>query len=40
MRERAEARGGVLDVESQPGVGTVIRLRLGPASGGAVSEGK
>ncbi len=38
MRERAEARGAVLDVESRPGAGTIVRLRLGAVSGSEASE--
>jgi signal transduction histidine kinase len=39
MRERAEARGAVLDVESRPGAGTVIRLRLGPCAAPVAEKG-
>jgi signal transduction histidine kinase len=28
MRERAEAAGGSLDVQSSPGAGTVVRARI------------
>ena len=38
MRERAEARGAALDVESRPGAGTIVRLRLGAVSGSEASE--
>jgi len=30
MRERAESLGGGIDTESQPGVGTTVRLRFRP----------
>jgi signal transduction histidine kinase len=39
VRQAAEAHGGTVEVESQPGRGAVFRLRLPAAPAGAAAEG-